>query len=225
MRLAPGRQLQTAAEQQRLERALVGAANVAQRTEIQSAQVVRRARAQAFNEVDVAGQGLVLAHRKQCAVRDFNAAPVGVVTAVLDLEPGVLGSGLIAVNESRAGLDQLGGQFVGADLERQGRGGAFFFTVPVVTQDHPGALAAAKHHPPAVTLAHRSGVGPVVAGCWCPGPEFVGAGPVDQQRPRPGGGEALGAAEPRAGRIVHQQAVVHTGELQLLRGQGGVHGG
>ena len=151
------------------------------------------------------------------AVRDLGPAPVAVRPAVLHLEAGVLRARLLIVTEFRRGLGELDAQLVGAGFERQRRGRVLFFAGPVVAEDHPGALAAAQHHAP-LAVPGGGRVGPFVAGRRRARPELIGALMVDQQGARPGDGESLRAAEPRAGRVVHQQAVVHAGELQVCCG-------
>ena len=167
---------------------------------------------------------MVLPDHEQLPVGDLGAPLAAVRPAVLHLEPGVLVAHLLVVAELRGGLGQLGGQLVGTRSQRQRERPVLLLAGPVVAQDHPAALAAAQRYPPSAVL-RRLEIGTLVAGRRRAGPEFVGAFALHQQRPGPGDLEALRAAKPRTGRVLHQEAVVHAGESQLLRCQMGVEAG
>src|SRR6266702_8847529 len=89
-----------------------------------------------------------------------------------------------------------------------------------MAEDHPAALTAPEHHAPPAVLG-RLEIGLVFAGRWRARPELVRAIVLDQQRPGPGDAEALRAAEPRAARVVQQEAVMHADGSHLLRRQCG----
>ncbi len=215
-----GGQPEPAGEQQGLEGALVGAADVAQRAGVPAGQGRALGRGEAVDAV-VQPQRL-LGGAVQPAARDGHRVSAGVGALVAELESGGGRDDVVRVVEVRLRLDEFDLDVVRPVAQCQGRAvlrcGAL--ARPAVGEQDPAAPAAPQRDAPVAALGLRR-VGELPVGYGPAGVEGVRPGPVDQQGAGPAHGVALRAAERLPGGVGQREAVAHRDEAALTDGDGG----
>src|SRR6266540_3647752 len=134
----PRRQPEPVGEQYRLERPLVGAADVAQAAGEPGLQ--ERMRLAVRRKGDSRSEGLICDITVQPLARDGDEPPLAVRSGVLELESGPLPTERPLIGEFRSGLREVDADLVRAALEVKGADLPFLLLEPLVVQDDPGLL-------------------------------------------------------------------------------------